>query len=125
MVECGKRALSVDSHIRMMAAVQPLASSLFGDDEEPEGLAADMFAQSPAQRVPLVAERIVERVVERVIARVVQRGERQRLPNRRKGYTQRPLSAATRCICAPASTRTAGSPKSLSTCTRKARPSAH
>jgi ribonucleoside-diphosphate reductase alpha chain len=109
----GKRPLSVDSHIRMMAAVQPfisgaisktinmpnaatvedckdaymlswrlglratalyrdgsklsqpLASSLFGDEEEAEELAADMFAQLLAQRVPLVAKRIVERVVER------------------------------------------------------------
>jgi ribonucleoside-diphosphate reductase alpha chain len=133
----GRRALSVESHIRMMAAVQPfisgaisktinmpnaatvedckdaymlswqlglkatalyrdgsklsqpLASSLFGDDEEAEERAADLFAQSPAQRAPLVAERIVERVVERVIEKVVQRGERRRLPNRRKGYTQK------------------------------------
>jgi len=133
----GKRALSVDSHIRMMAAVQPfisgaisktinmpnaatvedckdaymmswrlglkatalyrdgsklsqpLASSLFGDDEEAEERAADMFALSPAQRAPLVAERIVERLVERVVEKVVQRGERRRLPNRRKGYTQK------------------------------------
>jgi ribonucleoside-diphosphate reductase alpha chain len=50
---------------------------------------ADLFAQSPAQRAPLVAERIVEHVVERVVERVVQRGERRRLPNRRKGYTQK------------------------------------
>ena len=133
----GKRALSVESHIRMMAAVQPfisgaisktinmpnaatvedckdaymlswrlglkatalyrdgsklsqpLASSLFGDDEEAEERAAELFAQSPAQRAPLVAERIVERLVERVVEKVVQRGERRRLPNRRKGYTQK------------------------------------
>jgi len=133
----GTRALSVDSHIRMMAAVQPfisgaisktinmpngatvedcksaymlswrlglkataiyrdgsklsqpLASSLFSDDEEAEEQAADMLAQSPAQRATLVAERIVERVVERVVEKVVQRGERRRLPNRRKGYTQK------------------------------------
>jgi ribonucleoside-diphosphate reductase alpha chain len=133
----GKRALSVDSHIRMMAVVQPfisgaisktinmpnaatvedckdaymlswrlglkatalyrdgsklsqpLASSLFGDDEEAEERAAELFAQSPAQRAPLVAERIVERVVERVVEKVVHRGERRRLPNRRKGYTQK------------------------------------
>ena len=65
---------------------QPLASSLFGDDEEADGRAADMFALSPAQCAPLVAERIVDRVVERVVERVVQRGERRRLPNRRKGY---------------------------------------
>ena len=133
----GKRALSVESHIRMMAAVQPfisgaisktinmpnaatvedckdaymlswrlglkatalyrdgsklsqpLASSLFGDDEEAEERAAELFAQSPAQRAPLVAERIVERLIERVVEKVVQRGERRRLPNRRKGYTQK------------------------------------
>jgi ribonucleoside-diphosphate reductase alpha chain len=68
---------------------QPLASSLFGDDEEADERAADMFAQSPAQRATLVAERIVERVVERLVEKVVQRGERRRLPNRRKGYTQK------------------------------------
>ena len=44
---------------------------------------------SPAQRAPLVAERIVERMVERIVEKVVQRGERRRLPNRRKGYTQK------------------------------------
>jgi ribonucleoside-diphosphate reductase alpha chain len=60
---------------------QPLASSLFGDHEEAEEQAADLFVQSPAQRAPLVAERVVEKVV--------QRGERRRLPNRRKGYTQK------------------------------------
>ena len=68
---------------------QPLASSLFGDDEEAEERAAELFAQPPAQRAPLVAERIVERLVERVVEKVVQRGERRRLPNRRKGYTQK------------------------------------
>src|SRR5207302_10868084 len=118
----GKRALSVDSHIRMMAAVQPfisgaisktinmpnsatvedckdaymlswrlglkatalyrdgsklsqpLASSLFGDDEEAEERAAELFAQSPAQRAPLVAERIVDRVGERVIEKAAEPG---------------------------------------------------
>jgi ribonucleoside-diphosphate reductase alpha chain len=68
---------------------QPLACSLFGDDEEAEERAADMFAQSPAQRVPLVAQRIVERVVERVVEKVAQRGERRRLPNHREGHTQK------------------------------------
>ena len=129
----GRRALSVDSHIRMLAAAQPfisgaisktinmpngatvedcknayllswrlglkatalyrdgsklsqpLASSLFGDDEEAE----ELFDQSPAARAPLVAEKIVERVIERVIERVVSRGDRRRLPSRRKGYTQK------------------------------------
>jgi ribonucleoside-diphosphate reductase alpha chain len=129
----GTRCLSVDSHIRMMAAAQPfitgaisktinmqnsatvedckeaymlawrlglkatalyrdgsklsqpLASTLFGEDEEAEDEAAELYALSPAQRVPLVAERIVERIVERVVARA----ERTRLPHRRKGYTQK------------------------------------
>jgi ribonucleoside-diphosphate reductase alpha chain len=131
----GKRSLSVDSHIKMMAAAQPfitgaisktinmpnaatveeckdayrlswrlglkatalyrdgsklsqpLASNLFGDDEEAEDKAAELYAQSPAERVPLVAERIVERVIERV----VMRAERRRLSNRRKGYTQKAI----------------------------------
>ena len=47
--------------------------------------AADLFAQSPAQRLPLAAERTVERVVEKL----VQWSKRRRLPNRRKGYTQK------------------------------------
>ncbi len=133
----GTRALSAESHIRMMAAAQPfisgaisktinmpnsatvadckdaywlswrlglkatalyrdgsklsqpLAAALFGDDEDADDQAAELFAQSPAQRAPLVAERIVERLVERVVEKVVQRGERRRLPNRRKGYTQK------------------------------------
>jgi len=131
----GKRCLSVDSHIRMMAAAQPfitgaisktinmpngatvedckdaymlswrlglkatalyrdgsklsqpLASNLFGDDDEAEDKAAELYERSPAERVPLVAERIVERVVERVISRA----ERRRLSNRRKGYTQKAI----------------------------------
>ena len=128
----GKRCLSVDSHIRMMAAAQPfitgaisktinmqnaatveeckdayslswrlglkatalyrdgsklsqpLASSLFGDDEDAEDKAAELYERSPADRVPIVAERIVERIIERVA-----RPERRELPHRRKGYTQK------------------------------------
>jgi ribonucleoside-diphosphate reductase alpha chain len=131
----GRRCLSVESHIRMMAAAQPfisgaisktinmpnsaavadckdaymlswrlglkatalyrdgsklsqpLASSLFGDDEDAGEQAEELFALSPAARAPLVAERIVERLVERVVER--RRSERRSLPNRRKGYTQK------------------------------------
>jgi ribonucleoside-diphosphate reductase alpha chain len=36
---------------------QPLASSLFGDDEEAEERAVELSSQSPAQPVPLVAAR--------------------------------------------------------------------
>src|SRR5262249_24271625 len=132
----GKRCLSVDSHIRMMAAAQPfitgaisktinmpnaatvedckeaymlawrlgvkatalyrdgsklpqpLASTLFDDDDEDaEDKIAELMAQPPAERVPVIAERIIERVVERVVFRA----ERRRLPNRRKGYTQKAI----------------------------------
>src|SRR5713101_3459916 len=129
----GTRCLSVDSHIRMMAAAQPfitgaisktinmqnsatvedckeaymlswrlglkatalyrdgsklsqpLASTLFGEDDEAQDQAAELYAMTPAQRVPLVAERIVERIIERD----VNRPDRRVLPNRRKGYTQK------------------------------------
>src|SRR5207302_1392397 len=64
---------------------QPLASNLFGQDDEAEDQAAELYALSPAQRVPLVAERIVERIIERVVSRP----ERRVLPYRRKGYTQK------------------------------------
>jgi ribonucleoside-diphosphate reductase alpha chain len=66
---------------------QPLASSLFGDDEEAEDKAAELYERAPGERVPLVAERIVERVIERVVSRA----ERRRLSNRRKGYTQKAI----------------------------------
>ncbi|HEV2301719.1 MAG TPA: vitamin B12-dependent ribonucleotide reductase, partial [Stellaceae bacterium] len=129
----GKRVLSVESHIRMMAAAQPfisgaisktinmpngatvedckeayvlswrlglkatalyrdgsklsqpLASTLFGEDDEAQDEAAELYALSPAQRTPVVAERIVERIIERIVAKA----ERTRLPQRRKGYTQK------------------------------------
>ncbi|HLI21609.1 MAG TPA: vitamin B12-dependent ribonucleotide reductase, partial [Stellaceae bacterium] len=128
----GKRFLSVESHIRMLAAAQPfisgaisktinmpnaatvedckeaymlswklglkanalyrdgsklsqpLQSQLIEDDEAEEGV-AELMEKNPAERVPLVAERIVERVIERVVAS----HERRRLPQRRKGYTQK------------------------------------
>jgi ribonucleoside-diphosphate reductase alpha chain len=130
----GKRFLSVESHIRIMAAAQsfisgaisktinmpnrstvdackeayllswklgvkanalyrdgsklsqPLASSVLGDDDAVE----DVIEATPAARAPIVAERIVERVIERVIEKV-QDHERQRLPERRKGYTQKAI----------------------------------
>ncbi len=56
---------------------QPLSSQLIEDEDEAEEIAA---APATVQAVAL-AERIVERVV--------QRSERRRLPDRRKGYTQK------------------------------------
>ncbi|MCC7275039.1 MAG: vitamin B12-dependent ribonucleotide reductase [Alphaproteobacteria bacterium] len=131
----GKRFLSVDSHIRMMAAAQsfitgaisktinmpnaatvedckeayllswrlgikanalyrdgsklsqPLSSAI-GDDAAEEIVDA-VTAATPAAKAPLVAERIVERIVERVVER--ERADRRRLPQRRKGYTQKAI----------------------------------
>ena len=128
----GKRALPVESHIRMMAAVQPfisgaisktinmpnaatvkecgesymlswklglkanalyrdgsklsqpLAAQVFQfDDEDDE--AEDFLAAPQASRTAVVAERIVEKVIERVSR------EREKLPQRRKGYTQKAI----------------------------------
>ena len=128
-----KRALSVESHIHMMAAVQPfisgaisktinmpnaagvkecgdaymlswklglkanalyrdgsklsqpLATTVFSIDDEEED---DIEATRPAAHAPqtIVTERIVERVVEKVRAQ-----DRERLPHRRKSYTQKAI----------------------------------
>ncbi len=61
---------------------QPLASSILEDeemvDDEP---VVEQIQQAPAAaRAEIVAERIIERVVQR---------ERQKMPDRRKGYTQK------------------------------------
>jgi ribonucleoside-diphosphate reductase alpha chain len=130
----GKRYLSVDSHIRMMAAAQPfisgaisktinmpheaeiddckaayllswklglkanalyrdgsklsqpLNSQLIADEDEDEDDSVAAFIDRPATaRAAGLAEKMVEKVVERII---VMR-EREKLPDRRKGYTQK------------------------------------
>ncbi|MGH1420011.1 MAG: vitamin B12-dependent ribonucleotide reductase [Hyphomicrobiaceae bacterium] len=130
----GKRYLSVESHIRMMAASQPfisgaisktinmpndatvddckqsymlswrlalkanalyrdgsklsqpLNSQLLADEaDEQEEVSATLHADQPmAARAAIVTERIVERVIEKMVER-----EREKLPGRRKGYTQK------------------------------------
>ena len=62
---------------------QPLSAMVLGDD-----LAAndDLAELPPIARVPIIAERIVERIVEREV-----RAGRERLPQRRKGYTQKAI----------------------------------
>src|SRR5499426_1112605 len=128
----GKRFLSVDSHIRMMAAAQPfisgaisktinmpneasvedckqayllswklaikanalyrdgsklsqpLQSQLIAEDDDEDELEA-FIEKSAAARAGGLAEKVVEKVVERM---VVLR-ERERMPDRRKGYTQK------------------------------------
>jgi ribonucleoside-diphosphate reductase alpha chain len=129
----GKRYLSVESHIRMMAAAQPfisgaisktinmpneasvddcksayllswklalkanalyrdgsklsqpLNSQLISDDEEEDDEIAAFIDKPQAARTAALAEKMVEKVVERII---VMR-EREKLPDRRKGYTQK------------------------------------
>ncbi|MGH6876090.1 MAG: vitamin B12-dependent ribonucleotide reductase, partial [Rhizomicrobium sp.] len=127
----GTRALSVESHIRMLASVQPFisgaisktinmpnsagvrdcgdaymlswklglkANALYRDGSKlSQPLATqtfafadqddandDILAAPQALRTAVVSERIVEKIIERVVSR-----ERERLPQRRKGYTQK------------------------------------
>jgi ribonucleoside-diphosphate reductase alpha chain len=63
---------------------QPLNAQLLADDaEEAEEVAEQLGADKPmAARANLAAERVVERIVERA-------REREKLPNRRKSYTQK------------------------------------
>lgn len=129
----GKRYLSVESHIRMMAAAQPfisgaisktinmpndatvedcksaymlswklalkanalyrdgsklsqpLNSQLISDDEDEDDAVAALYEKPMAARATQVSEKIVEKLVERII---VMR-EREKMPDRRKGYTQK------------------------------------
>src|SRR5499426_2580788 len=129
----GKRYLSVESHIRMLAAAQPfisgaisktinmpneasvedckaaymlswklalkanalyrdgsklsqpLQSQLIEDEEDDEDVIEAFIEKPQAARVSALAEKVVEKVVERI---VVMR-EREKLPDRRKGYTQK------------------------------------
>ncbi len=128
----GKRFLSVESHIHMMAAAQsfisgaisktinmpsnatieevlssyalshslgikanaiyrdgsklsqPLASALIEDDEEAEEILA---TGTPQEKAQVIAEKIIEKVVVKEIVR----SHREKLPERRKGYTQKAL----------------------------------
>jgi len=64
---------------------QPLNSQLISDDED-EDDAVEAFYEKPlAARTAQVSEKIVEKLVERI---VVMR-EREKMPDRRKGYTQK------------------------------------
>ena len=56
---------------------------LADDDEDEEDAVETLMAKPQAARAEAVAERIVERIVEKAIR------EREKLPNRRKGYAQK------------------------------------
>ncbi|WP_332687750.1 vitamin B12-dependent ribonucleotide reductase, partial [Devosia sp.] len=131
----GKRYLSVESHILMMAAAQPFISGAISktinmpndatveeakeaymlswrlalkanalyrdgsklsqplnssvlaaaDDDEDEDAIENLAAMTADARVPAIAEKIVERIIERE----VEVRSREKMPDRRKGYTQK------------------------------------
>jgi ribonucleoside-diphosphate reductase alpha chain len=65
---------------------QPLSAQLLSDADEDHEDAVEALAAAPqGRRAQIVAERIVERIIERVRLKT----ERDKLPNRRKGYTQK------------------------------------
>ena len=63
---------------------QPLAAALVEDDEEAEEVLA---TAAPAARAQVIAEKIVEKVIVKEIVR----SHRVKLPERRKGYTQKAI----------------------------------
>ena len=64
---------------------QPLNASLVADEEDDEDAVETMLAQPAAARAAAMAERIVERVI------VKHAREREKMPDRRKGYTQKAM----------------------------------
>ncbi len=64
---------------------QPLNSQLIADDDDEDDALEAFVAQPQAARVAGLAEKVVEKIVERI---TVLR-EREKLPDRRKGYTQK------------------------------------
>jgi len=63
---------------------QPLAAMWLPDTANDDEI--DTTIRTPAQQTTVIAERIVERIVEREVS-----GRRDRLPQRRKGYTQKAM----------------------------------
>jgi ribonucleoside-diphosphate reductase alpha chain len=64
---------------------QPLNSQLISDEDDEDDSVEAFFERPMAARTAQVAEKIVEKLVERI---VVMR-EREKMPDRRKGYTQK------------------------------------
>ena len=129
----GKRFLSVESHIHMMAAAQsfisgaisktinmpndatiedcqkayelswslgvkanalyrdgsklsqPLAAALIEDDDE---AAETLESGSPQEKAKVLAEKVVEKII---VREVEKRAERNKMPHRRRGYTQKAI----------------------------------
>src|SRR3546814_5083437 len=71
----------------LVTGVQTCALPIYisdDDDDEAESLAGKVAAASQPERAQIVAERIIERIIERSQGR-------KRLPQRRKGYTQKAI----------------------------------
>ena len=68
---------------------QPLAARLFDDvhDDEPEEAAAELLQKPAASRISAVSGRIAQRIVQQNTR------QRERLPDRRKSYTQKAIVA--------------------------------
>ncbi|HEY0837980.1 MAG TPA: vitamin B12-dependent ribonucleotide reductase [Azospirillum sp.] len=66
---------------------QPLQAQIL-EDEEAETVDT-LVESSNAARAAIVSERIVEKVIERIVERKI--SDRQKLPHRRKGYTQKAM----------------------------------
>jgi ribonucleoside-diphosphate reductase alpha chain len=64
---------------------QPLNSQLISDEDEDEDALENLMEKPMAARTAAISEKVVERLVERI---VVMR-EREKMPDRRKGYTQK------------------------------------
>src|SRR6202030_3156298 len=64
---------------------QPLQSQLIADEDDDDDVIEAFIEKPAAARAANLAERVVEKVVERII----EIRSRERLPDRRKGYTQK------------------------------------
>ena len=68
---------------------QPLNASLIADDEDEDDMVEEAAAALMAQPRPAQAAEVAERIVERIVEKVIR--DREKLPNRRKGYTQKAI----------------------------------
>ena len=76
---------------------QPLSAQLIEDEECEDDLVEAFLDKPMAARAAGLAERVVEKIVERV---TVLR-ERERMPDRRKGYTKKILGSGHTPTCRP------------------------
>src|SRR5262249_52984533 len=68
---------------------QPLQSQLIADEDDDEDVVEAFIEKPAAARVSALAAKVVEKGGERVVERIAVRRERERMPDRRKGYTQK------------------------------------